>query len=118
MMDSFPGPLGQVITNIAQNAVAHAFDEREQGVLHVACRNAGAHRVQIVCSDDGAGMDEAVRQRIFDAFFTTKLGRGGSGLGMQIVRNIVTGLLGGDIVVDSEVGAGTRIVITLPRTAP
>jgi two-component system NtrC family sensor kinase len=117
-MDSFPGPLGQVITNIVQNAVVHGFEGREQGVLTVHCMAHGEQRVRIVCSDDGVGMDEEVRARMFDAFFTTKLGRGGSGLGMQIVHNIVTALLGGAIEVDSGVGAGTRIILTLPRKAP
>lgn len=117
-MDSFPGPLGQAITNIVQNAVIHAFEGREQGQLTVSCRAAGPERVEIVCSDDGVGMSEEVRLRMFDAFFTTKLGKGGSGLGMQIVHNIVTALLGGEIAVHSSPGAGTRIVLTLPRIAP
>jgi signal transduction histidine kinase len=117
-MDSFPGPLGQAITNIVQNAVVHAFEGREHGVFTVHCAAYGEQRVQIVCSDDGVGMNEEVRARMFDAFFTTKLGRGGSGLGMQIAHNIVTALLGGTIEVHSTVGEGTRIVLTLPRTAP
>jgi signal transduction histidine kinase len=117
-MDSFPGPLGQAITNMVQNAVIHAFEGRAQGQLTVCCRAAGPERVEIVCSDDGVGMSEEVRLRMFDAFFTTKLGNGGSGLGMQIVHNIVTALLGGEIAVHSSPGAGTRIVLTLPRIAP
>jgi len=118
MMDSFPGPLGQAVTNIVQNAVLHGFEGREQGVLKVTCRAHSEQRVQIVCTDDGIGMGEDVRARMFDAFFTTKLGRGGSGLGMQIVHNIVTALLGGEIAVHSMPGDGTRIELTLPRCAP
>jgi signal transduction histidine kinase len=63
-------------------------------------------------------MDEAVRARIFEAFFTTKFGQGGSGLGMQIVHTLVNGLLGGRVSVDSGPGLGTRVTITLPRRAP
>jgi len=117
-MDSYPGPLGQAIANIAQNARLHAFDGRERGVLTVLCRAVGADRVQILCSDDGIGMETEVRKHVFDAFFTTKLGQGGTGLGMQIVHNVVNVLLGGDIVVDSTPGEGTRVLMTLPRKAP
>ncbi len=117
-LDSFPGPLGQVITNIAQNALLHGFEGRDHGLFTVHCRAWGEGQVQIVCSDDGRGMDEAVRARIFEAFFTTKFGQGGSGLGMQIVHTLVNGLLGGRVGVDSGPGAGTRVTITLPRRAP
>lgn len=117
-LDSFPGPLGQVITNIAQNALLHGFEGRDHGLFTVHCRAWGEGHVQIVCSDDGRGMDEAVRARIFEAFFTTKFGQGGSGLGMQIVHTLVNGLLGGRVGVDSGTGLGTRVTITLPRRAP
>ena len=117
-MDSYPGPIGQVITNIAQNALLHAFEGREQGELCVECRPSGDQHIQIVCSDDGVGMDVAVRKRVFEAFFTTKFGQGGSGLGMQIVHTLVTGLLGGKVTVESEKGQGTRVIVTLPRIAP
>ena len=117
-MDSYPGALGQVITNIAQNALVHGFDGRPQGLLTVQCHAWGEQHIQIVCSDDGHGMTEEVRNRIFEAFFTTKFGQGGSGLGMQIVHTLVNGLLGGRVTVDSSPGAGTRVTITLPRTAP
>jgi signal transduction histidine kinase len=75
-------------------------------------------RVKIVISDDGVGMPESVLKRIFDPFFTTKLGHGGSGLGMNIVYNIVHDVLGGSIHVESAPYAGTRIILTLPCTAP
>lgn len=117
-MDSFPGPLSQVISNIAQNALVHGFAGREQGLLSVRCEAFGDEQIRIICSDDGVGMPESVRTRIFEAFFTTRFGQGGSGLGMQIVHSLVTGLLGGRISVESAPGEGTRIVISLPRTAP
>nr|WP_316641536.1 HAMP domain-containing sensor histidine kinase [uncultured Roseateles sp.] len=117
-MDSFPGPLGQVISNVVQNALLHGLAGREHGKVAVQCHALGDDRVQIICSDDGEGMTEAVRLRVFEAFFTTKLGQGGSGLGMQIVHSLVTGLLGGRVQVESEPGNGTRILISLPRQAP
>ena len=117
-MDSYPGPLGQVISNIAQNALLHGFAGRDHGLLRVECRALDAKQLQIICTDDGHGMTEAVRSRVFEAFFTTRFGQGGSGLGMQIVHNLVTGLLGGRIQIESTPGVGSRILITLPRQAP
>jgi signal transduction histidine kinase len=59
-----------------------------------------------------------VLKRVFDPFFTPKMGQGGTGLGMNIVYNIVTGVLGGRISIDSALGAGTTIRMLLPRVAP
>ncbi|MDE1145669.1 MAG: ATP-binding protein [Azospirillaceae bacterium] len=123
-LDSYPGPLGQVITNLIQNAELHAFEplpgrEREAAgqILRLdAGRN--AREVTLIVQDNGAGMDEEVRRRLFEPFFTTKMGQGGSGLGMHIVYNIVTGILGGAIAVTSVPGTGTTITLTLPLTAP
>ncbi|MBY0572728.1 MAG: HAMP domain-containing protein [Undibacterium sp.] len=117
-IDSYPGPLGQVMSNLIQNALLHGFAGRDHGRLCIECHSHDADRVQIICSDDGVGMSEAVRLRVFEAFFTTKFGQGGSGLGMQIVYNLVTGLLGGEINVESELDKGARITITLPCKAP
>lgn len=117
-MDSYPGPLGQVISNIVQNALVHGLDGRARGTVRVTCCAHGPLAVEILCNDDGAGMSAATRERVFDAFFTTKLGAGGSGLGMQIVHNIVTVVLGGEVQILSEPGAGTTVRIVCPREAP
>ncbi len=117
-MDSFPGPLGQVLTNIALNALIHAFEGREIGCLRITTEQRSPGSVRIVCRDDGVGMDEATRHRIFDPFFTTKLGAGGTGLGLHISYTFVTGLLGGSIDVASTPGTGTEFVILLPLVAP
>ncbi|MDZ5648921.1 ATP-binding protein [Nitrospirillum sp. BR 11828] len=124
-LDSYPGPLGQVLTNLIQNAELHAFDttvsarEREatgQMLRIEASRN--AREVTLRVQDNGAGMSEDVRRRLFEPFFTTKLGQGGSGLGMHIVYNIVTGILGGSIAVAASPGQGTSVTLTLPLVAP
>lgn len=117
-MDSYPGPLGQVINNIVQNALLHGLANVERGELRLQCHELGEHQIQIVCSDNGAGMTPEVRERIFEAFFTTRFGQGGSGLGMQIVHSLVSGVLGGRIHVESEAGKGARVLIELPRVAP
>ena len=117
-LDSYPGALGQVVTNLIENALVHAFDGCESGVIRIDAKRHNADQVHIVCADDGAGIPAELRSRIFDPFFTTKLGKGGSGLGLSIVLNLVRDLLGGEMVVESELGAGTRFLITLPLKAP
>lgn len=115
--DSYPGPLGQVLTNLVQNAAIHAFGERDHGLLKIEA-TATASDFELVISDDGAGMSPEVLSQIFDPFYTTRLGQGGSGLGLSICMNIVTGVLGGTLQVFSELGQGTRFVIRAPRVAP
>ena len=117
-MDSFPGALGQCITNFVSNSLQHAFEQRTHGHLRLRAEAIGADRVRIVYSDDGAGMTANTLNRIFDPFFTTKLGQGGSGLGMNIVYNIVRDVLGGSIRIESILHTGTTITLELPCTAP
>jgi signal transduction histidine kinase len=69
-------------------------------------------------TDDGCGIPPENLRRVFDPFFTTRMGKGGSGLGLNIVHTLVTGVLGGRIEVRSEPGSGTRFDITLPCFAP
>ncbi len=117
-MDSYPGPLGQVITNFTSNSLAHGFEGRTEGAMVLTVRRVGERQVEVSFADDGVGISAANRERIFEPFFTTKLGRGGSGLGMHIVYNLVTGVLGGTISIDSEPGKGARFVVLLPVVAP
>lgn len=117
-MNSYPGPYGQVLTNLFLNAVAHAFPDDEPGTVDVQVRESGKDNVEIIFSDNGCGMSLDVRRRAFDPFFTTRRDQGGTGLGLHIVYSIVTNRLGGRLNLDSEPGAGTRIQIVLPRVAP
>ncbi|WP_257165238.1 PAS domain-containing protein [Bradyrhizobium sp. SRS-191] len=118
VMNSYPGPYGQVLTNLFLNAVAHAFPDGRSGVIEIRARESGRDNVEIIFSDNGCGMSLDVRRRAFDPFFTTRRDQGGTGLGLHIVYNIVTNRLGGRLDLDTEPGAGTRVQIILPRTAP
>jgi signal transduction histidine kinase len=117
VMDSYPGPYGQVLTNLFLNAVTHAF-EGEQGAVTLSARLLGAAQVEIVFADDGRGMPEDVQRRAFDPFFTTRRGQGGTGLGLHIVYNLVSRRLGGRIGLASAPGKGTTFRIVLPLVAP
>jgi signal transduction histidine kinase len=116
--DSFPGPFGQVLMNLVQNALLHAFDDREAGCIRIESQPAAPGFIIIRVSDDGNGIPPDNLDRIFDPFFTTRLGQGGSGLGLHIVYNLVTGLLGGAISVRSAPGQGTVFDLALPLIAP
>ncbi|MDP5240102.1 ATP-binding protein [Uliginosibacterium sp. 31-16] len=117
-LDSYPGPLGQVLANLQLNALTHAFEGRDSGNIWLKAEALPPGRARLTVRDDGVGMSSAVREHIFDPFFTTRLGRGGSGLGLAIVYNIVTGILGGRVVVHSTPGEGSEFIIEIPLCAP
>jgi signal transduction histidine kinase len=118
MMDSFPGPYGQVLTNLFLNAVSHAFPAGRPGAMRIEARAHDKDNVEITFYDDGCGMSEDIRRKAFDPFFTSRRDQGSSGLGLHIVHSIVTSHLGGRIALESAPDAGTRIRIVLPRGAP
>lgn len=117
-LDSYPGPLGQVLTNLINNAVLHAFDGRSAGLIRIEAQLLAADSVQVILSDDGSGIDPENLARIFDPFFTTRMGRGGTGLGLSICHNIVEHVLGGRINVASTPEQGTSFFMILPLAAP
>lgn len=118
ILDSYPGPLDQVISNIVTNATVHAFRAGEPGNILISASPGSTNEISLMISDDGIGIDPDKHARVFDPFFTTRMGQGGSGLGLYIVYNIVTSLLGGSIQLLSSPGKGTSFLIRLPCTAP
>jgi PAS domain S-box-containing protein len=117
-MNSYPGPYGQVLTNLFLNAVMHAFPDDSGGAVDIRVCASGNDQVEIVFSDGGCGMTNAVRRKAFDPFFTTRRNQGSTGLGLHIVYSIVTNCLGGRLTLDSRPGEGTKIRLILPRVAP
>ncbi len=118
-LNSYPGPYGQVITNLINNALLHAFDEGSTGgIMHLSARQDVPERVLIEFRDNGKGIKAQHLKRIFEPFFTTKMGQGGTGLGLSISYNIVSSLLNGTIRVESTPGQGTCFTLDLPLLAP
>ena len=114
-IETEPGALAQVITNLVLTATIHAYPEDYDGTGTIMIAvNPVPKNVQIMVSDDGNGISKPNLAKIFDPFFTTRAGQGGTGLGLHIVHNIVTSRLGGTIECHSETGKGTDFVITLP----
>lgn len=116
-MDSYPGPLAQILSNLVSNAQDHAFGGAG-GQVRIVVRELGNDHAEIVFSDNGAGIAPEHMPRILDPFFTTRRSAGNSGLGMHIVQSLVTVVLGGGMAVDSVRGQGTTVRLTFPRVAP
>jgi PAS domain S-box-containing protein len=117
-LESYPGSVGQVLSNLINNAMLHAFEGRAHGRITISAREEGEGMAVLRFQDNGVGMSSRVLHQIYDPFFTTKMGQGGSGLGMNIVYNIVTGVLKGKIDIESAPDKGTCITITLPLRVP
>lgn len=117
VMNSQPGSLGQVVINLVNNAYLHAFEGRTDGVLTISAQ-CGNDQVVLRVADNGVGMHPEQLEKMFEPFFSTKIGRGGTGLGMAIVHNLVTKTLRGSVTVASTPGAGTCFTIQIPRVLP
>lgn len=118
MLESYPGPLGQVLTNLITNALVHGFDTEDAGTITISAVSVTQATVQLVVRDTGRGIAPENMHRIFEPFFTTRLGQGGSGLGLHIVHNMVGGVLGGQIKAVSEPGRWSEFIVVLPKVAP
>ena len=118
VLDSYPGPLGQVLMNLINNALLHAFAGRAEGRITLSAQPTEPGWLQLCVADDGMGIAPDNQKKVFDPFFTTKLGQGGSGLGLHICYTLVTGLLGGSITLESQPGQGSCLTLHLPLQAP
>lgn len=113
-LTSYPGALAQVVTNLVLNSLAHAYEPEDHGRIDIRVA-AEPDGVALSYADDGRGIAPDVLPQIFEPFFTTARGRGGSGLGLHVVHNLVAQRLGGTITVRSTLGEGTRFALTIPE---
>lgn len=117
-LDSYPGALTQVLMILLSNALTHAFNDRADGRVTIGASTGKNGRVTVSVADNGVGIPEEHLSRVFEPFFTTRLGTGGSGLGLHILFNIVSGTLGGTVEVHSKPGEGATFLLDLPLLAP
>jgi two-component system, NtrC family, sensor kinase len=110
---SDPGAVSQIITNLIMNSLIHAYAPNEEGHISIQITQQ-QHDLILLYTDDGKGMPQEIVDQIFNPFFTTNRGGGGTGLGMHIVYNLVTQSLGGTIHCESTLGAGTTFRILIP----
>lgn len=114
MLDGYPGAMAQMLTNLTMNSLTHAFKDRDQGEIEIFAEQHG-DMVTMRFSDNGCGIPPENLGKIFDPFFTTNRDKGGTGLGLNIVYNIVNKQFGGTVAVQSEVGKGTCFTLKFPR---
>ncbi|KZN61828.1 hypothetical protein N473_21815 [Pseudoalteromonas luteoviolacea CPMOR-1] len=113
LIKNFPGSWAQIFTNLIQNTLIHAYEPQVHGEVMIKFVQDGQDLV-VLFSDDGKGMTETAKKKVFDPFYTTNRGNGGSGLGMNIIFNIVTQKMQGAISVDSTPNCGTTFTIKVP----
>lgn len=113
-MESTPGHISQVFTNLISNSLKHGFEEKDSGKITITAELV-EDNIHLMYKDDGVGMSEEVLKDVFKPFYTTKRDQGGSGLGMHIVHTIITENLGGSIEANSQLGEGVQFDIYLPR---
>jgi PAS domain S-box-containing protein len=116
-MDSYPGHLEQIINNIVMNSITHGFDGKAGGQIVIRASSCDG-MIELHYCDDGHGIAPDVQHRVFEPFYTTKLGKGGSGLGLSIVNNLVQAIFKGQLKLDSAPGQGVRLHFSFPALTP
>lgn len=116
-LDSNPGALSQIISNLVINSLVHGFTSGDQGQIGIEVQRKH-DTVDLTYSDNGKGIPPEDLANIFDPFFTTTREKGGSGLGLNIVYKLVTQRLHGQITCESAPGKGTTFRLSFPITAP
>jgi signal transduction histidine kinase len=113
-IESKAGPINQIMINLIMNSIIHGFEFIEKGIIDIDIVMLDDKKICLTFKDNGKGIPEQLRKRIFDPFVTTKRGQGGSGLGMHLVYNLVTQALNGSISVQSENNKGVEFKIIFP----
>lgn len=112
-INSYPGALSQILTNLLMNSLKHGFEGIEGGNISIHVEMIG-NKIKMIYKDSGNGISKENIKKLFDPFFTTKRGKGGSGLGMYIVFNLITKTLEGEINCYSNIGEGTTFELEFP----
>jgi signal transduction histidine kinase len=114
----YRGYLAQILLNLLMNVERYAYLEGQGGPAEVTLALAGERDFQLTVRDFGRGIPPADLERVFEPFFTTGRGSGGTGLGLTIVYNLATAALKGRIDIQSTIGQGTQVRLTFPRIVP
>lgn len=117
VIDSYPGAFSQIITNFIINSLIHAFNENQNGTISIEIKNPFG-QLLLIYSDNGKGVEEKNLKKIFDPFFTTNRAKGGTGLGLHLVYNLVNKTLDGTIKCESKPGEGIKFIIIIPLQKP
>lgn len=113
VIESKPGPINQILINLILNSIIHGFEHKPAGAINISVMHL-SDQLHLCYQDDGEGMDENIKAKVFEPFTTTKRGSGGSGLGLHLVYNLVNQALNGHIEFESSAGQGTTFNVTFP----
>ena len=116
-LNTYPGALSQVMTNLVINSLHHGLRETEEGLIDIEAQ-VKPDWVILTYRDNGKGISEETLKKMYDPFFTTNRHNGNSGLGMHIVLSLVTQKLKGNIRCESTLGQGVTFTIEFPRDLP
>jgi len=116
LVNSYPGAFAQIVINLVNNSLIHAFEGQAEGTIRVLAKMSGEDLIFQI-SDNGCGIPAHLLDEIFEKFYTTKRGQDGSGLGLHIVKTLVQDKLGGTVACISQEGKGCKFVMTLPLDA-
>lgn len=111
---TYPGAMSQIIVNLITNSILHGFKSNNPGRIEIEITPRDAKHLKLVYTDDGVGIPNQIKSKIFNPFFTTKRGQGGTGLGLHILHNLVTQQLGGCVSIYDNEGGGARFEIVWP----
>ncbi|MDQ7067411.1 MAG: ATP-binding protein [Sulfurimonas sp.] len=114
MIYSYPGAYAQLLNNLIQNAIIHAFEFKKENAIIKIVLSLDENVFMFSFEDNGAGMSEEIKETAFDPFVTTKRNAGGTGLGLNISYNIVTQKLKGTIELQTQKGKGTKFTVYIP----
>jgi len=114
VINSYPGEFAQVVTNFITNSLMHGYEKGDEGQISIDI-DADEGGITMVYKDDGKGIPKEYIDKIFNPFFTTKRGQGGSGLGLHLIYNLITQKFKGTIGCESEIGKGVCFTIKIPR---
>jgi len=113
VITNVPGTYSQILTNFLINSLIHGFETMESGKIgiNISCID---KNILLKYTDNGCGMDAEQLNKLYEPFFTSKRSQGSTGLGMNIVYNLVTQKLGGHIQCCSEIGQGVEFNVSFP----
>nr|WP_320012604.1 HAMP domain-containing sensor histidine kinase [uncultured Desulfobulbus sp.] len=117
-LESYPGVIGQILTNLITNALMHAWASGDSGNISVLAQRMEEDILRLSVADNGSGIAESLKKKIFEPFFTTAMGRGGTGLGLNIAYNSARNVLGGVLLCEDGETEGAVFHLDIPLHAP
>ena len=114
VLNSYPGSFGQILTNLINNSLLHGFEQNDEGEIKISINDL-ENEIEMIYQDNGKGIPLELSNKVFNQYFTTKKGTGGTGLGLYIIKDIVTEKLNGNIEISALEEKGVKFLIKIPK---